>query len=477
MCDPGAVGLNCSRDVECRYWVDSRKRWEREGCRTVEPPYGKFDGFLHCECYMTGTIAGVVFPWVVPPPPIVYDIFANADILQNLPAIAVPFNVQLIVTLVAIVFFNVLSLGWAKFRVHRRAVIQQRANDARRKLSRMDFVSSTIGDESEPQYVPPTKGALQFVVSKRARKPGDETSGKKKLGTGDMLRAVVVAAQRRAQSLPSESIQERVPIAALVEASRTNEAVSAEGVVADGLESPPVSRRATPLASRPGEPVARESEGSTRRHSMSPRTLVRPSDGDDNQECGQRHSWSPAEAGGPPPPVANLGPGTVQQCFSMVPLSAAPQARRTRVEMVREQLVREQPAFRAMREQQACGRAGTPPPPQLPRIVQNRIPNLSPKAGTLSGFVARRTFASQSALPVMSHTPPTRSGIPSRRASAAPGAGYVSPYAQRPCRGTLTPALTLILTPTLTLILTPTLTLILTRTRIRTRTRDPYTHP
>ena len=36
----------------------------REGCRTVEPPYGKFDGFLHCECYMAGTIAGVVFPWV-----------------------------------------------------------------------------------------------------------------------------------------------------------------------------------------------------------------------------------------------------------------------------------------------------------------------------------------------------------------------------------------------------------------------------
>ena len=146
---------------------------------------------------MAGTIAGVVFPWVIPPPPIVYDIFANADILQNLPAIAVPFNVQLIITLVAIVFFNVLSLGWAKFRVHRRAVIQQRANDARRKLSRMDFVSSTIGDEPEPQYVPPTKGALQFV-GQRARTPGDETSGKKKLGTGDMLRAVVVAAQRRA---------------------------------------------------------------------------------------------------------------------------------------------------------------------------------------------------------------------------------------------------------------------------------------
>ena len=106
-----------------------------------------------------------------------------------------------------LVFSNVFSLGWAKFRVHRRATIQQRANIARRKLCRMNFVSSTLGDEPEPQYVPPTKGALKFV-GQTSNKSGDETAPKKTLGTGDMLMAVVLAAQRRAQSLPSESIQE-----------------------------------------------------------------------------------------------------------------------------------------------------------------------------------------------------------------------------------------------------------------------------
>ena len=75
---------------------------------------------------MAGTIAGVVFPWVIPPPPIVYDIFANADILQNLPAIAVPFNVQLIITLVAIVFFNLLSLGWRRPAIPKLATILDR---------------------------------------------------------------------------------------------------------------------------------------------------------------------------------------------------------------------------------------------------------------------------------------------------------------------------------------------------------------
>ena len=424
------MGLNCSRNVECRYWVDSRKQWESEGCLTVDPPNGKFDGFLHCECYLSGMFAGIVYPWVIPPPPNVYEIFANADILQNLPAIDLPFNVQLILTLVVLVFSNVFSLGWAKFRVHRRATIQQRANIARRKLCRMNFVSSTLGDEPEPQYVPPTKGALKFV-GQTSNKSGDEAAPKKTLGTGDMLMAVVLAAQRRAQSLPSESIQERVPIAALVEASRTSEAVSAEGVVADGLESPPASRMATPLASRPGELLTLENVGTPRRHSMSPRTLVRPNDADaDNQESGRRHSWSPAETCGPPPPVASFGPGMVQQRFSMVPLPAAPPARRTRIEIDQEQQV-----FLAMREQQPCGPAGSPPLPQLPRILQNRVPNFSPQAGTLPGFVARRGFASHSVLPAISNTPSNPRGIPSRYTSVAPGAGYASPYAQQPCRG------------------------------------------
>jgi hypothetical protein len=43
-------------------------------------------------------------------------------------------------------------------------------------------------------------------------------------------------------------------------------------------------------------------------------------------------------------------------------------------------MVREQQVFLAMREQQVCGpAAGTQPPPHLPRILQNRIPNLSPR--------------------------------------------------------------------------------------------------
>ena len=426
------MGLNCSRDVECRYWVDSRKQWEREGCLMVDPPNGKFDGFLHCECYMAGMFAGIVFPWVIPPPPIIYDIFANADILQNLPAINLPFNVQLILTLVVLVSFNVLSLGWAKFRVHRRTTIQQRANDARRRLSRMSFVSNALGDDPGPQYVPPTKGALKFVGQK-AKQSGGETAPKNTLGTGDMLMAVVLAAQRKAQSLPSESIQERVPIAALVEASRTSEAVFAEGALADRLESPPASRMVTPLDSRPGKQLTLENVDTPRRHSISPRcrTLVRPNDAD-NQMSGRRHSWSPAETDGPPPPVTSFGTGMVQQRFSMVPLSALEGPQRTRIEMVREQQV-----FLAMREQQVCGpAAGTQPPPHLPRILQNRIPNLSPQAGTLLGVVSRRGFASNSVLPAISNTPSNPRGIPSRYSSVvAPGAGYVSPYAQPPCRG------------------------------------------
>ena len=417
------MGLNCSRDVECRYWVESRKQWEGEGCLTINPPDGKFDGFLHCECYVAGMFAGISVPWVIPPPPIIYETFANADILQTLPAIDLPFNVQLILTLVALVFFNVLSLGWAKFRVHRRAKIQQRANIARRKLARMSYVSDTIGDEPEPQYVPPTKGALKFV-GQAADKSGGEAGPKKTLGTGDMLMAVVLAAQRRAQSLPSEAIQERVPIAALVEASRTSEAVSTQGVVAGGLASPPASRMATSLASRPGEQLTLENVGTPRehagrRHSMSPRTLVQPSDAG-TQESARRHSWSPVETGGPPAAVASFGPGMVQQRFSMVPLPASPPAQRSRIERVREQQV-----FLAMREQQACYPAGAPPLPQLPRILQNRVPNFSPQAGMLPGFVARRSFESHSVLP----------GITSRYTSVAPGAGYASPYAQSPCRG------------------------------------------
>ena len=215
MCKPGAVGLNCSRDVECRYWVDSRKQWEHEGCLMVEPPDGKFDGFLHCECYLSGMFAGIVFPWVIPPPPIVYDIFANPDILQNLPAIDLPFNVQLILTLVVLVFFNALSLGWAKFRVHRRATTQQRANIARRKLARMNYVSDTIGDEPEPRYVPPTEGALKFVGQKRPGTPGfsdisvTEAAKSSEAFGGSMLMAVVTAATRKAQNIPSEPIQAR----------------------------------------------------------------------------------------------------------------------------------------------------------------------------------------------------------------------------------------------------------------------------
>ena len=177
----------------------------------VDPPDGKFDGFLHCECYLAGMVAGIVFPWVIPPPPIIFEIFANADILQNLPAIDLPFNAQLILTLVVLILFNVLSLGWAKFRVHRRATTQQRANIARRKLARMSYVSSTMGDEPEPQYVPPTEGALRFLGQKKPGRPLVEEANHGQPAPGafgaSMFMAVIEAATRKAQNVPSEPIQ------------------------------------------------------------------------------------------------------------------------------------------------------------------------------------------------------------------------------------------------------------------------------
>ena len=107
--------------------------------------------------------------------------------------------------------FNVLSLGWAKFRVHRRATTQQRANIARRKLARMSYVSSTMGDEPEPQYVPPTEGALRFLGQKKPGRPPVEEANHGQPAPGafgaSMFMAVIEAATRKAQNIPSEPIQ------------------------------------------------------------------------------------------------------------------------------------------------------------------------------------------------------------------------------------------------------------------------------
>ena len=150
MCDSGAVGLNCSGDVECRYWVDARKQWEREGCLNVQPPDGKFDGYLHCECYLSGMFAGIVVPRVPPPNAVVYasDI-SNSDVISLPPLVDLPLNILLIITLAVLVCTNGLALGWAKFGAHRRALTRQRRTDSRRRLSRISYLRGMMRSEAD----------------------------------------------------------------------------------------------------------------------------------------------------------------------------------------------------------------------------------------------------------------------------------------------------------------------------------------
>jgi len=225
------VGLNCSRDVECRHWVDSRKQWEREGCLNVAPPGGVQDGFLYCDCYLAGTIAGIANPWYWPPIPKEFAIFGNPDILQALPQIAWPINAGVAVTVAFIALMDLGALIWAKFRVHRRKLLKQRANDARRKLARMSHVSSTVGDEPMPKYLRPTTGQLKYLgMEKGGEEPPSEGGGGGISKT--MLMTVVAAAQRKTQMQPAETIQERVSIEAMIEAAKQEQAASPDRTTA-----------------------------------------------------------------------------------------------------------------------------------------------------------------------------------------------------------------------------------------------------
>ena len=231
MCDSGAVGLNCSGDVECRYWVDARKQWEREGCLNVQPPDGKFDGYLHCECYLSGMFAGIAVPWVPPPNAVVYasDI-SNSDVISLPPLVDLPLNILLIITLVVLVCTNGLALGWAKFGAHRRALTRQRRTDSRRRLSRISYLRGMM--RSEPDL------GLKRRDSDLARADVLSTAGK---GKGKLHEGQVHERQPKA-------IQDRVAVVPLVESLRaaTPRRPSPGGATVDlppaGLVNP---RRAT----------------------------------------------------------------------------------------------------------------------------------------------------------------------------------------------------------------------------------------
>jgi len=218
VCDPGIIGLNCSFDLACRFWNANMSDWWTNDCYSSPPPSGKYDGFLHCNCMSPGTFGGTIEPWYPPILPAFFNVFGALDIPQGPPQLIYPFNGSLVALLGGILFFNILGLIWAKFRVHRRAMLRARAIAERRKKIQ-DFTAKERLKMFEAQQedgvtaLAPTEDALA----------AQGLSGPKKPAMGNLLNWTNLLA--KAVAMPKESIQERVPISALVEQVR-NEAAA-----------------------------------------------------------------------------------------------------------------------------------------------------------------------------------------------------------------------------------------------------------
>ena len=194
------IGLNCSYDLECRYWNANKSDWWSNDCYATPPPSGKYDGFLHCNCMNPGVFGGTITAWKPPYNPVYFNGFGPDDIPQGPPQIVLPFNGDLVTTLSFLIIFNISGLVWAKMRVHRRGVLRERMVTARRAA----FHDKTAA--ALTNIAAPTEEGIQEQGLDRPKVGG---------GLGNLMSWNTML--KKAAAMPTESIQERVPIAALLE--------------------------------------------------------------------------------------------------------------------------------------------------------------------------------------------------------------------------------------------------------------------
>ena len=147
-----------------------------------------------------GVFGGTVTAWKPPYIPVYFNGLRPDDIPQGPPQIVLPFNADLVTTLCFLIMFNISGLVWAKMRVHRRGVLRERMITARRAAFHDKTASALTTIRA------PTEEGIQEQGLDRPKGGG---------GLGNLMSWNTML--KKAAAMPTESIQERVPIAALLE--------------------------------------------------------------------------------------------------------------------------------------------------------------------------------------------------------------------------------------------------------------------
>ena len=393
ICDPGIVGLNCSYDLECRYWNANKSDWWSNDCYSTPPPSGKYDGFLHCSCMNPGIFGGTITQWKPPYNPVYFNGFGPDDIPQGPPQIVLPFNADLVTTLCFLIIFNISGLVWAKMRVHRRGILRERMITARRAAFH-DKTASAL-----TTIAAPTEEGIQEQGLDRPKGGG---------GLGNLMNWNTML--KKAAAMPTESIQERVPIAALLEEMGLMPAAEV-GNIPQRLSSA-ASELSAPaglssMAGRFSAASMQSSEGGV---------LPLPALGGKGISTGGSGRCFP-----PAPAALNFSQQSAAQLFAPSPLDVGEGARGFPAVPVQRGIINAGLAGSRPTSQQGLARGSSVarlmqeqniPEPTAAFLIQQRIPNFA--AGRAAAAAVQPFNKSTRRLPPLAYVPTTPCGMPSR---------------------------------------------------------------
>ena len=140
-CDTGYQGRSCDIKVDCKYWDVAKATWSTEGCEVSPPPRIEDAGFVHCLCTHLTDFGGIGIPTTMEDllgefAAVTFAMFTIDDIVNVLGDFDPLANQEVFFLLMSCTAIDVLMMGFAMFRRHRRKLKIARAADKKRNEAR-----------------------------------------------------------------------------------------------------------------------------------------------------------------------------------------------------------------------------------------------------------------------------------------------------------------------------------------------------
>ena len=131
-CADGFLGADCGIKAECTFWDEELLEYSTRGCVVSPPPGGEPDGFLHCLCNHLTDFSVLRFPaslqdLLAELASITFNTFSAQDALRFFTSFNPAKNPTIMKYVGSIVGLWLITLVFARFRLHRRMLTNARA--------------------------------------------------------------------------------------------------------------------------------------------------------------------------------------------------------------------------------------------------------------------------------------------------------------------------------------------------------------